>query len=89
MSNYLTEKKGITINCIAPGNMMFKGSIWEKKLINSNIKTIKYLKENVPSNEFGNPEDIFNIIEVILKSKSKFFSGSTYVVDGGQTKKFF
>ena len=43
ISNMLAER-GISINAIAPGNVMFKGSLWEKKIKDNVTKTKKYIK---------------------------------------------
>ena len=87
ISNMLAEK-GISINAIAPGNVMFKGSLWEKKIKNNVTKTKKYIKENVPMNKFASIDDIFRVSLALLSQESNFITGCTYIVDGGQTKKF-
>ena len=86
--SYILSEKGISINTVAPGNVMFKGSLWDKKLKNNVIKTTKYIKNNVPMNKFASMEDIFGVINFLLSQESNFITGSTYVVDGGQTRKF-
>lgn len=87
ISNILAEK-GISINAIAPGNVMFKGSLWEKKIKNNLKRTKKYIKENVPINKFACIEDIFGVVRILLLQESNFITGCTYIVDGGQTKRF-
>jgi 3-oxoacyl-[acyl-carrier protein] reductase len=87
ISNILAEK-GISINSIAPGNVMFKGSLWEKKIKNNLKRTKKYIKDNVPINKFASIEDIFGVIRILLLQESNFITGCTYIVDGGQTKRF-
>ena len=87
ISNILAEK-GISINAIAPGNVMFKGSLWEKKIKNNLKRTKKYIKENVPINKFASIEDIFGVVRILLLQESNFITGCTYIVDGGQTKRF-
>lgn len=87
ISNILAEK-GISINAIAPGNVMFKGSLWEKKIKNNLKRTKKYIKENVPINKFASIEDIFGVAHILLLQESNFITGCTYIVDGGQTKRF-
>ena len=87
ISNILAEK-GISINAIAPGNVMFKGSLWEKKIKYNAAKTKKYIKENVPMNKFASIDDIFRVSLMLLSQETNFITGCTYVVDGGQTKKF-
>ena len=79
-------KKGITINGILPGNIIFEGSTWDKKLKNNSKKIKNYIKQNVPINKFGKPEDIFEICKLISESKSKFITGSLFKLDGGQTR---
>ena len=87
ISNILA-KKGISINAIAPGNVMFKGSLWEKKIKNNLKRTKKYIQENVPINKFASIEDIFGVVRILLLQESNFITGCTYIVDGGQTKRF-
>lgn len=86
--SYILAKKGISINAIAPGNVMFKGSLWEKKIVNNYLKTKKYIKDNVPMNNFASIDDIYGIFKMLLLQQSNFITGSTYIVDGGQTRKF-
>ena len=78
-------KSGVSLNAIMPGNIIFKNSIWEKKLKKNKLKTLKYISENVPSNKFGTPSDIFLICEMLCNNKSGFINGSIFKVDGGQT----
>ena len=82
------SKKGITINSIAPGNIYFKGSTWEKHLKKNHRKTINYIKENVPQGKFGTIDDVANLCEFLSSDKSKFITGATYIIDGGQTRRF-
>jgi 3-oxoacyl-[acyl-carrier protein] reductase len=86
-SNMLAER-GISINALALGNVMFKGSLWEKKIKDNAMKTKKYIKENVPMNKFATIDDIFRVSLILLFQESNFITGCTYIVDGGQTKKF-
>lgn len=84
--NSLAKKK-ILINCIAPGNIFFKGSVWDKKLKKNKRETLQYIKDNVPLNRFGTIEEIYNLCN-FLSSRQNFSTGSTFVLDGGQTKTF-
>jgi 3-oxoacyl-[acyl-carrier protein] reductase len=86
--SHILSKKGISINAIAPGNVMFPGSLWEKKMKNNSIKTKKYIRENVPMNKFATIKDIFDVIRILLSQETNFITGCTYIADGGQTKKF-
>ena len=39
-------------------------------------------------NKFALIEDIFGVIRILLSLESNYITGCTYIVDGGQTKKF-
>ena len=79
-------KDGIRINAISPGNILHKGSVWEKK-INENEKEVKkMIKNNVPLNKFGSPKDISSAAIFLLSENASFITGSNLVVDGGQLK---
>jgi len=77
---------GKTINAIVPGNLMFPGSVWDKKIINNKKEVKKYIKKNVPINDFGKTTDIVEMIDFLANQKSKFINGSCITLDGGQTK---
>ncbi len=87
MSSFLGEKK-ITINAVAPGNIYFKGSVWEKKMKKNKKQVSRYIRNNVPINTFGKISDIFSVCKTIINSETQYLTGSTYIIDGGQTKKF-
>ena len=81
------SKKQILINTIAPGNIFFKGSTWDKKLKKNKYKIKKYINENVPMNKFGSIEEIYELCKYLCAEKC-FSTGSTYILDGGQTRTF-
>ena len=79
--------KNININLISPGNILFKGSVWDRKIKENKKAVNKMLKEKVPLNTLGTLEDIVNIACYLISEKSKFISGSNFIIDGGQTIK--
>ena len=85
ISRPLGEKK-IRINGISPGNVLFDGSSWEKKLIENYDKVKSYIKDNVALNCFGKPEDIAKLTCYLSSDISKFATGSIWNLDGGQTR---
>ena len=82
-------KKNIRINAIAPGNIFFEGSVWEKKLKQDNTKTQKMLEDNVALQKFGIPEDIAYLTTFLVSPLSSFLTGSVIVLDGGQVRSYF
>ena len=84
LSHYL-GKNGVRINIVAPGNIMFKGSTWEKKVSKNKKQVKKLIKETVPLNKFGSTDDITDVISFLVSDNSAYINGSVISVDGGLT----
>ena len=78
--------KGIRINAVSPGNIIFPGSSWEKKKNNDELTVESYLNENVPLKRFGTPEEISSMVCFLSSKNAAFTTGSVFTIDGGQTK---
>ena len=85
VSKYLS-KNNIRINAVAPGNILFQGSVWEKKFNENPYKVKKMLKENVSLQRLGTPSDVANTVTFLSSPKSSFITGVIFVVDGGQVR---
>lgn len=79
-------RKGIRVNTVTPGNIMFLGSTWERKIKEDKKKVDKMLKNEVPLQRFGGIEDIASTVVFLASEKAKFVNGANWVVDGGQTR---
>ncbi len=89
LNSYVKKKsklidKKFTINCIAPGNILFKGGNWHKKLQKNKRRVKKQIYENVPLKRFGKTTEIANLVTYICSDKSDFLNGSIISIDGGQ-----
>lgn len=80
------SKEKIRINSVSPGNIYFKGSVWERKMKNNKNKIKKMLENNVSVNRFGLPEEVGYLVTFLVSPKSAFITGSDFVIDGGQLK---
>lgn len=80
-------KNKIRINIVSPGNIIYPGGNWDKKLKKNPKKINNYIYKEVPLKKFGKPEDISSIVAFLLSEKSNFITGSNLIVDGGQTIK--
>lgn len=83
-SKYISKYQ-ININCISPGNLMFSGSVWERKKKNNSKKIKNFINNNVSLKRFGKTNEIFEMINYLSSSNSDFITGSNFVIDGGQT----
>ena len=79
-------KKGIRINAVAPGNIIFDGSVWEKKNIESPEETNKMLATEVSLNRFGKVKEVANLVTFLASPRSDFVTGSVWTMDGGQIR---
>jgi len=77
--------ENIRVNSISPGNILFDGSTWDDKLKQNKNKVNTYIKENVPLNCFGTPEDIAKA--VLFLDQNLFINGTNFVIDGGQVRR--
>jgi NAD(P)-dependent dehydrogenase (short-subunit alcohol dehydrogenase family) len=77
--------KGIRICGLAPGNVLFDGSVWDRKMSEDSKAVSEMLEQNVALKALGNPEQIASLTTFLASPKSSFTTGSVWVVDGGQT----
>ena len=84
MTSKVLGKSGVRINAIAPGNIMFRDSVWYKKMKKNKEKTKKFIKSKVPLNKFGNPKNVADMSLFLSSDASNFVTGSVWAVDGGQ-----
>lgn len=77
-------KAGIRINAIAPGNIIFDGSIWQRKLVEDPIAVDQMLHRDVALAKLGTPTDVANLALWLASPAASFCTGSIFVADGGQ-----
>ena len=78
-------RKGIRVNIVSPGNIIFPDSIWDKKLKEDRAAVEAMLDQNVPLNRLGTVDDIGNVVAFLASKRADFVSGANWIVDGGQT----
>ena len=75
----------INLNVICPGNILQKNNLWHQNLKVNYLKTKKYIKKNVPLNQFCDPLDIYNLCFYLISNSGNNITGSNFVIDGGQS----
>ena len=72
-------KHGITVNCIPPGRI-----ISEQILRNYTPEYRQWQSEHeIPVGEYGQPEDIANLVCFLASPKARYITGTVIPVDGG------
>ena len=70
-------QKGITVNNLALG-YFDAGMLYD---IPEDIR--EQIKQSIPMNEFGNPDNITSLIRWIISDESNYFTGQTVQINGG------
>lgn len=82
----LLAPEGVRVNTIAPGNIFFPGGSWERHLSTRKQAVEHMLQTEVPQNRFGTPQEIASLAAFLCSPAAAFSTGSTYIMDGGQTR---
>lgn len=75
---------GVRINAVAPGNILFDGSVWSQKLARDPIQVQAMLDREVSLARLGTPSDVAGLVSYLASSKAAFVTGSIWTIDGGQ-----
>ena len=76
----------VRINAVAPGNIVFPGSVWEKKLADDGAAVQTMLERDVALRRLGTPEEIADVTAFLASPRSAFTTGAVFTVDGGQVR---
>jgi 3-oxoacyl-[acyl-carrier protein] reductase len=82
----LVASRGVRVNSVAPGNILFPGGSWEKHLAERRDEVIRYIETEVAMRRFGGAEEIGNLVVFLCSEKASFITGACIVADGGQTR---
>lgn len=84
----LAGSQGVRVNAVAPGNVLFPGGSWERKLKERRDFFEEYIRTEVPLQRFARPEEIADAVVFLASERASFITGACLVVDGGQTRSF-
>jgi 3-oxoacyl-[acyl-carrier protein] reductase len=77
-------KRGIRINAIAPGNILFDGSVWSRKLAEDADAVKIMLERDVVLKQMGTPKNIGELVAYLVSQRASFATGAVWTLDGGQ-----
>jgi 3-oxoacyl-[acyl-carrier protein] reductase len=84
----LAGPQGVRVNAVAPGNVLFPGGSWERKLMERRDFFEEYVRTEVPLQRFARPEEIADAVVFLASARASFITGACLVVDGGQTRSY-
>ncbi|KVN37987.1 oxidoreductase [Burkholderia pyrrocinia] len=84
-ARYLAPEN-IRINALAPGNILFEGSTWERKLAADADAVATMLKCEVAMARLGTAQEVASMAAFLCSAKASFATGALFVLDGGQLR---
>jgi 3-oxoacyl-[acyl-carrier protein] reductase len=79
-------RHGVRVNTVAPGNILFPGGTWQRKIDADAAGVNAMIAAEVPLGRLGVPEEIGAAVAFLASDRAAFITGACLVADGGQTR---
>jgi 3-oxoacyl-[acyl-carrier protein] reductase len=77
---------GVRINAVAPGNILFDGSVWSRKMAEDEQGVQDMLRQNVALSRLGSPLEVARMVAYLASPVASFATGAIWTLDGGQSR---
>ncbi len=78
--------RGVRINAVAPGNIVFEGSTWARKLAEDVDEVEAMLTREVALSRLGTPREVGELVAFLVSPRADFATGGVWTLDGGQVR---
>lgn len=79
-------QKGVRANMVSPGNVYFKGGVWNA-LEENNLELFKTMVGRNPMGRMGTPEEVANAVVFLASPRASFITGTNLIIDGALTQR--
>ncbi|HTS93359.1 MAG TPA: SDR family NAD(P)-dependent oxidoreductase [Stellaceae bacterium] len=76
-------RKGVRVNCVAPGSIEFPGGVWDQRKT-QNTALYDRTFRSIPFGRMGKPEEVASVVLFLASPLAGWVTGQTISVDGGQ-----
>ncbi len=78
--------KGVTVNCVAPGSVLFEGGGWGRRVQQDPEGMAEFVRREMPLGRFGSVPEVAAVVAFLCSSQASLVNASCVVVDGGQSR---
>ena len=78
--------KGVSANLVSPGNIYFKGGVWNT-VEESNPQGFKMMLSLNPMGRMGTPQEVANAAVFLASPRASFITGANLIIDGALTQR--
>jgi 3-oxoacyl-[acyl-carrier protein] reductase len=76
--------KSVRVNSIAPGSIIFPGSVWEARFKQSPEFEKDFIGHELPAGRLGRPDEVAYAVVMLASPRASWITGATIPVDGAQ-----
>jgi 3-oxoacyl-[acyl-carrier protein] reductase len=78
--------KGVTVNAIAPGSILWAGGGWHRRQQADPAATDDLIRREMPLGRFGTVEEVAAVVAFVCSNQASLVNGAAIAVDGGQSR---
>ena len=78
--------RGVTVNCVAPGSILFEGGSWDRRLKLEPEAMKAFVARELPRLRFGTPEEVAAVVTFLCSAPASLVNGACLAIDGAQSR---
>jgi len=78
--------KGVTVNAIAPGSILWEGGGWQRRQQADPEATNDLIRHEMPLGRFGAVDEVASLVAFVCSQQASLVNGACIAVDGGQSR---